>query len=254
LRALWLSCSLARGTADAASDLDLLLAVADDALDDFAATWRDWLGDITPTVLAEALPFAKASFYSVTPGFERLDVVTEPVSVLPMTFFRRRTPVFDKDGLHERIPPPDPGPGPSRDAVAAMITEYFRISAIETVIVRQDWLLAREHLHLVGSLSYRLFTEANAPLPPMGVKQWSTKLTDAQQAALAALPTDATTVEEFRAAHVALAEVFVTNAEALATRLGIDWPTDLEAAAAAHLRRHLTLDDPYPRTAAALVI
>jgi len=38
VRALWLSGSLARGVADAASDLDLIVAVADDELDGFATT------------------------------------------------------------------------------------------------------------------------------------------------------------------------------------------------------------------------
>ena len=43
VRALWLSGSLGRGDADAMSDLDLIVAVADDALPDFAAQWPDWL-------------------------------------------------------------------------------------------------------------------------------------------------------------------------------------------------------------------
>src|SRR5688572_8633723 len=69
VRGMWLGGSLARGTADAASDLDVILAVADDAHEEFTESWRSWLADITPTVLAEELPFAKGSFYSVTPGF-----------------------------------------------------------------------------------------------------------------------------------------------------------------------------------------
>lgn len=247
VRAMWLGGSLARGSADAASDLDLVLAVADDAFDDFTGAWRGWLADITPTVLAEELPFARGSFYSVTPGFERFDVVVEAVSSLPSTQVRARSMVFDRDRLSERVPATEPGPGPSRHAVAGLITEYFRVSAMETILVRDDWLLAREHLHLVGSLVYRLFVEANAPLPPMGVKQWKAKLTTPQQAALASLPTTVWDREGLRAAHLALATVFVTNAEVLARRLEIPWPGDLEAAAAGHLSRLLDLVEPHPR-------
>jgi hypothetical protein len=247
VRAMWLGGSLARGTADAASDLDVIVAVADDAHEGFASSWRTWLGQITPTVLAQELPFARGSFHSVTPGFERFDVVVEPASHTPATFFRTRAVVFDRDGLSGRIPPPAPGPGPSADAVRALITEYFRVSAVEAILVRDDWLLAREHLHLVGSLVYRLFAESNAPLPPMGVKQWSTKLTPPQRAALASLPASAADVEELRAAHLVVAEVFLANAEAMATSLGIAWPDALERAAAAHVGAQLGLDDPYPR-------
>jgi predicted nucleotidyltransferase len=248
VRGMWLGGSLARGTADAASDLDVIVAVLDDAHESFTSSWRAWLAEITPTVLAEELPFARGSFYSVTPGFERFDVVVEPASHTPATFFRTRAVVFDHDGLTERIPAAEPGPGPSAEAIGALITEYFRISAVETVLVRDDWLLAREHIHLVASLVYRLFAEANAPLPPMGVKQWSTKLTPAQRALMASLPTTAANVEELRRAHLAVAEVFLANAEAMARSLGIVWPDALEQAAGAHVGRLLGLADPYPRS------
>src|SRR3954466_11382023 len=97
VRAMWLSGSLARGTADGASDLDVLIAISDDAHDAFAATWDRWLASITPTVIARPLPFLPGSFYSVTPQRMRLDVVAERVSQLPTTFFRERTVVFDRD-------------------------------------------------------------------------------------------------------------------------------------------------------------
>lgn len=247
VRGLWLGGSIGRGTADEASDLDLIVAVADEAFDGFAASWRDWLADVTPTVLAETLPFAKGIVYAVTPAFERFDIVVERVSALPETFAPRRSVVFDRDDLTATIPAPDAGPPPSRDAVATMITEYFRMSAIETILVRQDWLLAREHLHVVSSLTYRLFVEANAPQPPMGVKQWSTRLTAAQRDALLELPAAANDLAELRRAHLAMAGLFVPNAEVLAARLGIEWPAALERAAAAHLSRHLGIEDPYPR-------
>ena len=86
VRGLWLSGSLARGTADGASDLDLLVAVRDEDHQAFVDTWRTWLGAITLTVVARRLPFPAgqpaAGFYSVTPGFERFDVVAEPESFL----------------------------------------------------------------------------------------------------------------------------------------------------------------------------
>lgn len=247
IRAVWLGGSLARGAADAASDLDLLVTVSDAGHEDVAASWRTWLAAITPTVHAEELPFAPGSFHAITPDFVRLDVVLEPVSSLPTTFFRSRRVVFDRDGLAAVVPAPAPQPGPSADAVRALVVEYFRVSMLEVVLVRDDWLLAREHLHHVASLAYRLFLEANAPLPPMGVKQWGTRLTPAQREALASIPTSATDVEELRRAHLAAAAVVLTNAEALARRLGFDWPHDLEQAAAAHVREVLGIAEPHPR-------
>jgi hypothetical protein len=247
VRAMWLGGSLARGDADAASDLDLLLAIDDETHGGFAESWSTWLAEITPTVIAEPLPFLPGSLYSLTPDCARLDVVVEPASAIPTTFFRTRVVVFDRDGLTDQIPPPEPAGGPSPAHIAALITEYFRISAMETILVRDDWLLAREHVHAVGSLVYRLFVESNAPLPPMGLKQWSAKLTPAQRSALRALPTDATDVASLRASHLAHATLFVTNAEVLARRLDVPWPAELEAATARHIRVLIGLDDPFPR-------
>ena len=251
---MWLGGSVARGTADAASDLDVLIAVSDSEFDEFTASWSEWLNAITPTVLAAAIPFARGVFYSVTPTFERLDVVVEPVSALAETPHRYRVVVFDKDQLADRLPAAEPGPGPSRPTVAALIAEYFRINAVETILVRDDWLLGREHIHAVTSLIYRLLTESNAPLPAMGVKQWSAKLTPEQVAAMAGLPTDCRDLTTLQHAHLQLATVFVSNAVTLAERLGIAWPHELEAAAARHLQRHLRRDEPFPRRASAVVI
>ena len=253
VRAVWLGGSLARGTADRASDLDVLVAVDDATYPSFVDAFRTWLSEITPTVIAAAVPFVEGAFYSVTPGFERFDVAVERSSMIEATPYRTRVVVFDRDGLDRQLPPAVEGPGPSPDVVSSLITEYFRISAVETILVRDDWLLAREHLHVVSSLIYRLFVEANAPLPMMGIKQWSTKLTDAQRAALLGLGTAASDVAALRTAHLASAAVFVTNAEVLARRLGVVWPIALEEAAGAHLRRHLGAVDPYPRLPTILV-
>src|SRR5207342_1867401 len=97
-RALWLSGSLGRGDADAMSDLELLVAVTDDGLPAFAESWREWLGDITPTLIARALPFAPGSLYAVTPDRLRIDVVAEATSRVPTSPFRHRVVVFDRDG------------------------------------------------------------------------------------------------------------------------------------------------------------
>lgn len=247
VRALWLSGSLARGTADAASDLDLLVAVADDSHEEFARTWSQWLHAISPTVLAQEQPWSKGSLWSITPGFERFDVVVEPVSALPSTFFRTRTVVFDHDQLDALVPAPGPAPGASADRVSSLVESWFHFSAmLETILVREDWLLAAEHLHFLGGLVYQLCAEANAPLPPMGVKQWSTKLTDGQRVLLEQLPTAARSPEELSEAHLALSRAFLGIARPLAAELRATWPEDLEAAAAAHLGEILNVAEPYP--------
>jgi aromatic ring-cleaving dioxygenase len=239
VRALWLSGSVARGDADAASDVDLIVAVRDDAVDDFALGWRAWLARITPTVIARPLPFLPGSFYSVTPGRERLDVVVEPVGKLGATFFRTRRLVFDRDDLHARIPAPAPAQGPSGERIAFLIEEFFRdYGMADVVVTRRDLLLGHEAIHLIRGLLYQLFCEANAPLPPSGVKQWSAKLDADQRALLERLPTGGSTFETMVAAQDAVARAFIDSAREIATANGVTWPEELEEVTLRHVRAH----------------
>jgi predicted nucleotidyltransferase len=246
VRAVWLSGSLARGTADDASDLDLLVAVADEHHEAFATSWREWLAAITPTVLAEEQWFAKGSFWSVTPGFERFDVVVEPASAIPTTLFPVRVAVFDHDDLTAQLPA-ERHREPSAGAVATLVQEWFHFSAmLEVLLVREDWLLATEHLHFLRDLLYKLYVEGNQPLPATGLKRWSEKLTPEQRDVLASLPTSAGGRPEVVDAHLRLARAFLGAARPLARRLEVPWPTALEEAATRHLRAVLDLPDPYP--------
>ena len=109
--------------------------------------------------------------------------------------------VFDRDGLDEVVPAPTPV-GPSAERVSMLVEEFFRdVGMFPVVLEREDWLLGIEAIHLVRSLLYQLFVELNAPLPPMGVKQWSAKLTTTQRRILEALPTGAADRESVVRAH-----------------------------------------------------
>jgi hypothetical protein len=239
VRAMWLSGSLARGDADAASDLDVLIAVGDAEFVQFAAAWREWLAAITPTVIARPLPFMTGSFYAVTPARMRLDVVSERVSELSATPFRDRTLVFDRDHLEVIIPPPaDPKP-PNADRIVQLVEEFFRdYGMFNTVVEREDWLLGVEAIHVLRTLLYRLFVESNAPQPARGVKRWSAQLTAEQRAALEALPTGAANPVDVIAAHEAVACAFVHHARIICARLGVAWLAELEHATVAYLRAH----------------
>ena len=247
VRALWLSGSLARGVADAASDLDLLIAVRDEDYQAFAASWREALAAITPTVVAQPLPSLPGSFYSVTATGERLDVVMEAVGAVPTSQFRYRLPVFDRDGLTALVPEPAPEPGPDRDRIARLIEEFFRQQFnLPAVTVRQDWLLGAIAVQQIHMLLYQLFVVANAPLSPTGVKQWSAKLTAGQRRLLEQLPVPQPTEASVMAARAAAAAAFVGAARPLAERCGVPWPVDLERAASAFLARELGISSTEP--------
>jgi hypothetical protein len=233
VRAMWVHGAMAREAADAGSDLDVSLAVRDSDFGSFAAEWRTWLAQITPTLTASKI--TDGSFYALTTTCERFDVISEPVSKLPGTAIKRRILVFDKDDLDQLIPPPA-DPPPSAATIAYAIEETLRQAAnFPAVIVRMDWLLGVVAVQQVQSFLYQLFAESNKPMPPSGPKQWSSKLTPRQRRLLEALPVAAPTEASVKDARWAAFTLFFEEAPAIALSNGVPWPDELEAGVRAYL-------------------
>ena len=236
-RATWLSGSVGRGVADAGSDLDVVLALAPASFDEFAAAWRNWLAEITPTVLARPLPGMPGSFFSVTTSCLRLDVVAERAGSADPDALALWLPVLDKDGIGSRgaarpakplVPPA--GPDPAR--LAELVAEFFRQMTIfpAAVVARADWLLGVVGVQGAQLMLYELFVEANQPLPPMGVKQWSAKLTPEQRDICAGLPAPAATRQSVLAGMRATAAAYRQAASAILAAHEVPWPMEFEQA------------------------
>lgn len=232
IRALWLSGSVARGTADPASDLDLLLAVADDAYEEFVAEAQSWLQTITPTLLIKQIPSEKLILTSLDGELCRLDVVAEAASTLGESPFRARTVVFDRDGLDDRVPAPEPRPGPDRARMTAIAEEFWRVQAIFPVMVegRRDLLCAQSGLHISTQMLIDLFIESNQPQPLGGVKHFASRLTAEQRAALESVPQYGPDRGRLVPAARALTTAMDTAGRAAAERVGADYPDRLATA------------------------
>ncbi len=234
VRALWLGGSVARGVADAGSDLDVLLAVDDDAFDGFAQNWRSWLTTVCPVLLAQELPGHPGSFFATTTDCLRLDVVVERVSGLPETPYRSRVTVIDRDGLTSAIPAPAPADGPDAPRIQALIEEFFRQQVIfpAAVVARADWLLGVVGVHNTQVMLYQLLVATNEPLPPMGVKQWSRRLTEEQQRLLAGLPSPQPCSDSIVSAMQAVRTAFRRQGRDAVLELGLPWPDAVDTAVA----------------------
>src|SRR5699024_10261887 len=103
---------------------------------------------------------------------------------------RTRLSVIDHDNLSARVPEASPGPGPDVERIAMIIEEFWRIQSIFPAMIdgRGDLLCAQSGIRTGTQMLYDTFVECNQPLPPMGVKQFSARLTDAQVTVLESLP------------------------------------------------------------------
>ena len=243
VRALWVHGSLGRNEADASSDLDLILAVADEYFDDLWGTWSEWLADITPTVIARPLPWIPGILYALTPECLRIDLVVERVSALPTSGFGRRALVFDRDGLDAQVPPPPLPPGPDRAKVETAIEEPLRyLSLLPALLDREAYLLVQEgYVHIRRRL-VELFQQADAPQTTVGMKHGRFQVTDEQYAVLEALPWPQATREELVAAHRVIGSRLLEVGPPIADLVGLPWPQALEDAVRSHLRRELGIE------------
>jgi hypothetical protein len=98
------------------------------------------------------------------------------------------------------------------------------------VVARQDWLLGVVGVQGVHLLLYQLFVEANQPLPPMGVKQWSAKLTSRQRQICASLPAPTASRTAVLDSMRAAAAAFRREAQAVLAAHDVPWPADFDQA------------------------
>jgi len=99
VRILWLTGSLAKGTADAQSDVDLRAAVR---AEDFATVdqwWQDLLDQVAPTVWKYRWPGPsdEAILGAITTNYVRFDVVIQSLQDTRPRMLEAAQLIFDKD-------------------------------------------------------------------------------------------------------------------------------------------------------------
>lgn len=230
VRSVELGGSVAAGTADEWSDLDLQVIAHADRYDELLADWPAWLEQITPTVFART-PIAPFIVNAVTADGLTVDIVVmkgEALTFPPAT-----------DYVVGMFPARFADVG---EALEYAVAEQLRGLAGPFVsLVHRD-----EHLrqlaglpHLLGLLTTVFLAELGAPPPG---KLWNATYTDEQLAAVADLPPVSATHDGTVGFTVALAELVVRRARPLFPRYGLIWPTALARVAARRLRDELGID------------
>lgn len=83
-------------------------------------------------------------------------------------------------------------------------------------------------------LLYRLLAASNAPLPVMGIKQWSSRLTLAQREVLAGLPSPTAEPESVVSVMKAVRTAFAQDGRSAVEAHGVVWPGTVDDAVAAY--------------------
>jgi len=238
--AAWVGGSLARGTADDWSDIDLHVLVGD--RDEFEIGITDWFAQMFPTVLADPIPGVPGGFLFVTPEWLHVDVIVHGSQDFSQGGFPARV-LVDPEGLVRDIPASAEQmvgePYFPRDQVRLYL--YF-IGVTVTVVHRGEWLaLAQGAAGFRDSLLIALMMAENGVRKTDGAKRLNRYLTDQQIAALQALPAIGSDPVQLIAAHTAIAREYLTRARRLAAFLDEPWPEALEHASLELWRRELDI-------------
>lgn len=220
--------SLATGTADEWSDLDLKVIVRDDDHAAVVAEWKSFIDAISPTVFAQR-PIAPVVVNCVT--FEGL---TLDVSFFLDSF--RDFPMPDGLGVgllsgqrHHEYP----------SAVDYAVNEALR--GISGPLPK--FLNRGEHVahfmgvgHTLSLLQAVLLAEADAPI---NSRKPANELSDEKRAVIDALPPVAPNYDALLAYELAIGQQVITRGRKLFADYGLDWPSAFEAVAAVNLREKL---------------
>lgn len=243
VRALFLSGSFGRGTADAYSDVDLIAVLDAEHHEAFAEDWKRILGGIAPVVFWNRLPHALV-LNAVTEDWTRCDIEITVPDPFPRKAQDQVRPLLDRDDLYPRLPKQAQFvPRPER--VAYLVSEFIRIMGLLVVAMgREEYLLGVTGCGLLRQFTCDLMVIERKLPDPGGALHLNRLLDERQQRDLATLAVPSPTRASVIAAHLSAARVFFPRARALAEEYGIEWPAAFETATRHSLARHLGPDAP----------
>jgi hypothetical protein len=223
--AAWLGGSLAAGAADAYSDVDLRVAVADDAFDAFVADWPSLTERLAPTVMRRRIgPPESPIVIAITPEWLRFDIAIAPAAAPDR--------IGDRTLFDRRPRPPAGAPAARPDPASrlpGLVEEFLRVLGLWRVVHGRGELVLMAHG--AGMLRWslvELFLIENR-VQRGGMLHLNPYLTAEQRRLLEALPT---TPPELNAA---LTRAFLPRARELMARLGQPYPEEFERATLAYL-------------------
>jgi predicted nucleotidyltransferase len=224
--AVWLGGSLAAGTADAYSDVDLRVAVADDAFEAVAADWEALPAWIAPTVLRRRIGTPESPIVTaITPEWLRFDVVLAKASAPERAGDRV---LFDRRAAGPEAAAPAGRPDPAA-RLPGLVEELLRVLGLARVVHgRGEPILAAHGAGMLRWSLVELFLIENRARRG-GMLHLNPYLTAEQRALLEALPADPVEMS------AAVARAFLPLARRVMAEHGQPYPHELERATRAYL-------------------
>jgi hypothetical protein len=235
IRGLFVSGSVAQGTADAYSDLDLVAIADQDAVEDLLENAHNVIDEAESIIIEHRLRPGDIRVLSVvTDKWHRIDIAFGDTDsgILQQALM----PIFDPDALYDGAPAANAPPPLVADQVIRLSKEFLRILGLFVVgLGRNDVHAGHDGANLLRNMLIELFLmEPPFRIRP-GPKKLLPALTDEQQEILKTLPAIADNLAVLIAFSTAVAAVFLPRARRLTETLGGAWPIAAERATRTYL-------------------
>jgi predicted nucleotidyltransferase len=246
--ALFVEGSLARGDADAFSDLDLILVGQPEHRDSLAALCRGYLEQCQAVVYWKADDGAPGHLHGITADWARCDFRILSPAALKLRGRAGLAVIWDRARIGESLAAA--GADAERPLrVAAIVDEFIRLlGLLHVVLGRQEILLGVRHAGLLRDQLTALLLEADGAPGGGAALRLDSYLSESSRHTLAALPAVSATRASIIEAHAACARAFLPRARALTRALDLPWPEIFLEATRRLLRDELDLalpeDDP----------
>jgi hypothetical protein len=240
IRALWLTGSLAAGTADPQSDVDLRAVVPAESFATIEQWWPDLIDLVAPTVWKRRWPSPpnEAILGAITADYLRFDLVIQSVTDTQPRRLEAARVLFDKDGIAERFPltaaaPPDP-----YAHLPYIVEEFIRLLGMLPIVVeRDDVPMGMEGQMGVHSLLISLLLLENGiDRTITGKRHVAAFLSAEQRVVLAGVSSLDPSMESLIQGRLAYARVFLPRARRLMEARSLPYPDAFETATKQHLR------------------
>lgn len=245
VRLLWLTGSLAAGTADTQSDVDLRLAVREEDFATVGQWWPELLDLVAPTVWKRRWPGAadEAILGAITTDYLRFDLVVQSVMDTKPRRLEAAQVLFDKDGIAERFPLTTTAPRDPFVHLSFLVEEFIRLLGMLPIVVeRNDVPIGMEGQLVLHSLLISvLLLENGIDRATTGKRHVAAYLTAEQRTLLAQVPSLAPTMESLIEGRVAYGRLFLPRARRLMEAQGQVYPEAFETATKQHLQETLGL-------------
>ncbi len=240
--AAWLEGSLAKGTADKYSDMDIHLLVAPENKGAFQQELESWISDIQPLVLFRET-FPGQMITGITEAGLRLDVWLHSGTTISRDRAAVRVLYADEGSIQFKEARGDSKPKEVASALARHFNEFWRLIAIlPTVLGREEHIAGFMGTAFVGMALTEVLIIGGGKQRDRGVKNVNDFLQpELREEIETALSKVGLGREPLAKAHLRLAAMMQRYGPGIAAQHGLTYPFALEKAVIGYIARELQL-------------